>query len=121
MKKIWLCAALLLLACLLVSCGGDADESEDALTENASVAMTATVVRVMDDGKLEVDVIEGDYGVDGIYWVIVSEKTKINGEDGAPVALSELKEGDLVEILYGGQVMMSYPPQIVAGSITLCE
>ena len=119
MKKIWLCAALLLLACLLVSCGGDADGSEDALTENASVAMTATVMRVIDDGKLEVDVIKGDYGADGIYWVIVSEKTAFYGKDGAPVKPADIKEGNTVRILYGGQVMMSYPPQIVAARIRI--
>ena len=119
MKKIWMCLALLLLACLLVSCAEDCeDESTDAAA-NGSVKMTASVVGVLDDGRLEVDVIEGDYGAEGVYWVIVSEETEIRNADGAPIALTELREGDCVEILYGGQVMMSYPPQIVAKSITL--
>ena len=122
MKKTRLCFALFLLICLLVSCAADGeDESVAASAADTSVQMTATVVRFLDPDKLEVDVIEGDYGASGPYWVILSEETAFYGKDGTPVKSADIKEGATVKILYGGQVMMSYPPQIVAGSITLCE
>jgi hypothetical protein len=68
--------------------------------------------------KIEVQVIEGDYEVSGIYWVIISPDTKYFGADGKGASLADFTVGDKIEIVYGGQVMMSYPPQIVAKKIT---
>ena len=68
--------------------------------------------------KLEVDVIEGEYA-SGLYWVITSDKTKILGVDGKRLELSDIAVGDTLEIIYNGQVMMSYPAQIVARKITV--
>ena len=82
-----------------------------------SVKMTATVKNISD--KIEVEVIEGEYGASGIYWVITYDETAFAGKDGEKITRADLKVGDTVEILYGGQVMMSYPPQIVAGRITV--
>ena len=62
---------------------------------------------------LEIEVIESDYAF-GIYWVIVPNSTPILDKNGSNIELSSLKEGDIVEITYNGQTMMSYPPQIVA-------
>ena len=68
--------------------------------------------------KIEVQVIEGDYEVSGIYWVIISPDTKYFVADGKGASLADFSVGDKIEIVYGGQVMMSYPPQIVAKKIT---
>ena len=62
---------------------------------------------------LEIEVIESDYAF-GIYWVIVPNSTPILDKNGSNIELSSLKEGDIVEITYNGQTMMSYPPQIVS-------
>ena len=79
--------------------------------------MTAEVVFVGD--KLEVNVIEGEYGASGPYWVITSSETVIVDQSGKRI--SKLNVGDKIEIIYSGQVMMSYPPQIVAKKITLLK
>ena len=62
---------------------------------------------------LEIEVIESEYAF-GIYWVIVPDNTPILDKNGSNIELSSLKEGDIVEITYNGQTMMSYPPQIVS-------
>ena len=126
MKKLIMSFICLLSVLLLVACAGgggasDASGNTDASMQNTSVKMTATVTNVLDAKKIEVDVIEGEYGASGIFWVIVSDTTVLSGQDGERIALSDVKAGDTVEIRYGGQVMMSYPPQIVAGSITILE
>ena len=79
--------------------------------------MTAEVVFVSD--RLEVNVIEGEYGASGPYWVITSSETVIVDQSGKRI--SKLNVGDKIEIIYSGQVMMSYPPQIVAKKITLLK
>ena len=66
--------------------------------------------------KLEVEVYDSDYAF-GTYLVITSASTKYLDSEGNTVTRSDVKVGDKVEIYYGGQVMMSYPPQIVAAKI----
>ena len=62
--------------------------------------------------------IEGEYAY-GIYHVLVSEQTDIFGNDGGKITLNGIKIGDTVKVIYGGQVMMSYPPQIAAFEVRI--
>ena len=66
--------------------------------------------------RVVVDVIEAPY-TSGVHWVITNDDTKFIGLDGRAITRGDLAVGDVVEITYSGQVMMSYPPQIVAQSI----
>ena len=112
MKKYIVVVAFVLLACLLFAC------SVDGEVENVEgVKMTAVIKNISD--KIEVEVIEGEYGASGIYWVNVSSDTVYVNEAGARTTKNALKVGDTVEITYSGQVMLSYPPQIVALQIQI--
>ena len=112
MKNIFKIATLLLsLSCLASCCGSSPEMSEP------SVKMLARVAGFAD--KIEVEVIEGEYGVSGIFWVITSSQTEFKAKNGAPTVRDALNVGDTVEITYGGQVMMSYPPQIVAKNVKI--
>ncbi len=110
MKKRMLGMLSLFVFLLLVSCNNSAGGEGDANLQN-TFAMTATVQNIGE--KIEVDVTQAEYA-SGIYWVIVSDNTEFTDENGGQIALSDIHVGDTVEILYNGQVMMSYPPQIVA-------
>lgn len=66
--------------------------------------------------RIEVNVTEGEYAY-GIYHVLVSEQTDILGKDGGKIAVDGIKIGDTVKVIYGGQVMMSYPPQVAATEV----
>ncbi len=81
--------------------------------------MIAEIVAIGE--KIEVEVIEGEYGAVGIYWVITGEGTVYETEDGKSISADSLEVGDRIEIIYNGQVMMSYPPQIVAKKIVLVD
>lgn len=65
---------------------------------------------------LEIEVINSDYAF-GIYWVLISPETKIYSENGDAISIKDIEKGDVLKIVYGGQVMLSYPPQIVAHKI----
>ena len=116
MKNISKLIILLLSISALLGCDvlGDRGENKDYGNE---VKMIAEIVYIGE--KIEVNVIEGDYGASGIYWVITGDETPIVNEDGTPA--KPLKAGDKIEIIYGGQVMMSYPPQIVAKKIIVLK
>ena len=75
------------------------------------------VVNTVTD-RLEVEVIDSDYAF-GVYWVLINDSTKYENSEGGVISLSDIHPGSTIEITYGGQVMMSYPPQIVAQKVTL--
>lgn len=127
MKKTLIAILLFALTFSLCSCslldgilGKDKDENNDNTNggdkPGSNFKMLARVNEVGE--KISVDVIESEY-TSGIHWVITANATEYFDKDGNPISRSDIKAGDTVEILYSGQVMMSYPPQIVAARITV--
>ncbi len=112
MKKIILIVSVVLVLALLVSCYITEEEQN---MEGAK--MTAVIKNIAD--KIEVEVIEGDYNVSGIYWVNISSDTVFTDENNVRLSLSDLNVGDIIEITYSGQVALSYPPQISARKIQI--
>ena len=113
MKKLFNLINLFLAFIFLCGC---TDTGIPVDEENANnPKMIAEIIAIGD--KIEVEVIEGEYGASGIYWVNFNEKTPIVSKNGGALALADLSVGDQVKITYNGQVMMGYPPQIVARKI----
>ena len=96
---------------LINGCQNDLNEVEKEEFEMVAI------VKNLDD-RIEVEVIESDYAF-GIYWIITSEETKYLDKDDNIIFKEDIKVGDKIEITYNGQVMMSYPPQVVAHKIKL--
>ena len=113
MKKIF--NIVIVALALLALCGCDGFTPIESNPVDGA-KMIAEIVAIGD--KIEVEVIEGEYGASGIYWVIVSSDAVLETSDGKSINVSDLSAGDRIEIIYSGQVMMSYPPQIVAKKIT---
>lgn len=70
--------------------------------------------------RIEIEVIESNYAF-GIYWIITSDETKYYNNSYEEISKDDLFIGDKIIITYSGQVMMSYPPQVVAYKIKLIE
>lgn len=109
MKRL-LILAIALLTLFAVGC----TPTEDTDYSGEKFLLKA-IVKSVNDTQLEVEVIESDYAF-GIYWVHTSDAKFVDAE-GNTISADDIKEGDTVNITYGGQVMMSYPPQIVAYKI----
>ena len=110
MKRKILALAIATLTLFLVGCQPTGTPPiEGQFNLKAIVKSTDTT------GSLEVEVVESDYAF-GVYIVHTSKATFIDS-DGQTIEASDIKVGDSIEINYGGQVMMSYPPQIVAYKI----
>ena len=119
---------ILLLSLSVTSCafiknlkGEKNNENTDNGNSSApdgSVKMTAKITGI--DDRITVEVLESEY-TSGTHWVITSGATEYYDENGGKISRSDLKENDTVEIFYSGQVMMSYPPQIVAAKIQIVE
>ena len=107
---------MLLNILALILCLGTVSGCKGASPMGNSFRLTATVTALGE--KLEVNVTEGEYA-SGIYWVIISDETVIKDQDGVKRSRDDIAVGDTLGIVYNGQVMMSYPPQIVAREITI--
>jgi hypothetical protein len=63
--------------------------------------------------------------IDGVYTkhdkatLRIDAKTHIEAIDGAPLRLDNLREGQMVEVWFDGQVMESYPVQAHASAIRI--
>ncbi len=118
MKKYFKPLFLLLLLPLLLACGKMPEETLPAGGGAASARMLARVCDI-DNSVISVEVTESDYGMSGPFWVRTSDGTLYSGKNGEAIRRTDIRVGDTIEILYGGQVMMSYPPQIVAERIAV--
>ena len=124
MKKLILLLLTVSLIPFMFSCKKDntqketenENESESENMQSPTFVMRAVVTLVGE--HIEVEVIESDYAF-GVYWVLTSDSTEYTGKDGKKIKRTDINPGDTIEITYGGQVMMSYPPQISARAIRI--
>ena len=98
--------------------GANDSGGADTGIDTSIFVLKAKVTAQASDGRIEVEVIDSDYAF-GIYWVLINNETRFLDQGGGSISAEDIKVGDTVEISYGGQVMMSYPPQIVAKKIKL--
>ena len=119
MLKRILTVLLLLSALLLSSCAMAAEEKEEdgALPASAPIFEMEAVVLELGE-KITVDVTKSEY-TSGVHLVIPSENVAVSDAKGNALSLSDIGVGDKLRIVYNGQVMLSYPPQIVATAIIL--
>ena len=106
MKRIFWAALLLLAFPTVVFANGDGIDER--------IKMSAEILSVGDE--ILVEVLESEY-TSGIHIVLTGEDTVYLNGCCDKISREDLKVGDRVEIFYNGQVMMSYPPKIVARKI----
>lgn len=83
---------------------------------NQQFKMKAKILAI--NNHIEIEILEDEYN-NGILWVNYSNQTTFLDSKGNKISASDLSVGDTIEIVYNGQVMMSYPGQISARQITL--
>lgn len=115
MKKFLVCVTILGILLLNLSCFLACSDCQNE-QNNANITMLAEIIEISD--TILVDVKESDIAF-GVYTLIPAESVKYFSCDGSKIAKNDLKVGDLIEVKYSGQVMLSIPPQVVAYSITV--
>ena len=103
-----LLALTLLVGCTSASGAGAHTEGE--------YSMIGTVTELGEKILIEAEESETAFGP---YLVITSDATVYTDAEGNPLRRADIAVGQRVKITYSGQVMLSYPPQIVAHSITV--
>ncbi len=111
-KLIALTISIITIFCLC-GCKNDGDCAMGGT--KTKVTMTAKILEIND--TILVDVTKSEYAF-GNYILLVDD-TCYFSSNGEKISKGELKVGDEIEIKYSGQVMLSYPPQVVAYIITV--
>ncbi len=108
---------LLGLLLFLSACHASAEEkSEDVPAAAPVFEMEATVCELGE--KLTVEVTKSEY-TSGVHLIIPDKNVRVTDEEDNTLSLSDIRVHDKVRIIYNGQVMLSYPPQVVATAIIL--
>ena len=109
-----LVSVLLLALTLACVCACASEKEEEYEFPKEGFFMKARITAIND--RIEVEVIESEYA-SGILWVNTSEETLVLDKNGKKIEISDLAADDVIEIAYSGQIMMSYPGQIVGLAI----
>ena len=94
-------------------------KAESGNMETVNEFILTGIVKANND-RLEIEVINSDYAF-GLYWVLTHSETEFMSKNGDTATKNDICVGDTVEISYGGQTMLSYPPQIVASRVKIIE
>lgn len=97
--------------------GNNNDEVYEERNADGDVVYRGEVKSV--DNKKFIQVYIHNPITDDLYNVLISDVTVFKDKNGNSINRDQIKVGDTVEIGFSGQVMLSYPPQIVAKSITV--
>lgn len=122
MKKIIKTVLMLISLSFLVGCFGKNETQGAPVLRNANTEeyKIKAVVNKISDSEIEVMVAD-DGEAFGVYRVHTTESTVYKTESEELISRDVIEAGDVIVIIYNGQVMRSYPPQIVALSIVLVD
>ena len=112
-KLIFLIFSIFVILFNLIGCNNEGGSDLDTSTK---VSMTAKILEINDN--ILVEVIKSEYAF-GNYLLIVNESTIYLDEKENKIIKPNLKVGDIIEVKYSGQVMLSIPPKVVAHIIKL--
>ena len=86
--------------------------------ENGDFVFKGRITSLDSSTQIEMEIVDSKVAF-GTYWVLVGSETKYENKSGNEIKRSDLKVGDIIEVTFSGQVMMSLPPRISAWVITL--
>ncbi len=116
MRKTALIIFLALVLLTFCSCENEKNGEDSSTLPPSEYTLVGTVTAKSTRIELNADETEI---MSGPYSVIINDQTEFCYANGASATLDSVEIGDRVEITYNGQVMLSYPAQIVAHRVVI--
>lgn len=88
--------------------------------EEGEVVYRGKVTKLGDNRELEMEIVDSTIAF-GTYRVLIGDTTTFYGVNGEEITREDIKLDDVIEVVFSGQVMMSYPPQIAAKRVYIAE
>ena len=100
--------------------GGGTDNGGSVEERNADGEFfyRGTVKSVDARKYIEIEIIDSQVAF-GVYHVNVDGGTLFLNAEGGVIDRADIKVGDTIEVIFSGQVMLSFPPQIYAQKVIL--
>ncbi len=112
MKKLTSLIIIIITAFLFTGCKNV--NNCNGNNSSTKIVMTAKILEI--NQTILVEVIKSEYAY-GNYILIVNDSTCYYATGGGKINKSNLQVGNIIDVEYSGQVMLSIPPQVVARSI----
>ena len=88
--------------------------------EDGEVVYRGKVTNLGDKTALEIEIVDSTIAF-GPYRVLIGDSTTFYGVNGEEIDRETIELDDIIEVVFSGQVMMSYPPQIAAKRVYIAE
>ena len=88
--------------------------------EEGEVVYRGKVTSLGDRYALEMEIVDSTIAF-GTYRVLIGDTTTFYGVNGEEIDRETIELDDIIEVVFSGQVMMSYPPQIAAKRVYIAE
>ena len=96
----------------------DSNDNVEEKNENGEFFFKGVVTSTDSKYYIAMEIIDSEVAF-GIYHVNIGDQTVFVDKDGNQISRATIKVGDTIKVVFSGQVMLSYPPQISAQKITL--
>ena len=122
MKKI---IAILMMILLMAGCqptedGNVAGGGKEEKNEHGEYVFKGEVTDASYYRHIVMEIIDSEIAF-GTYHVLTDAETKYFDNNGNAITREDIKAGDVIEVVFSGQVMNSFPPQIYAQKIYLTK
>ena len=111
----------------LPDAGDDTPNAENGGIKNSAIKLEdnevvyrGKVTNLGDRNGLEMESVDSTIAF-GTYRVLIGDSTTFYGVNGEEIDRETIELGDVIEVVFSGQVMMSYPPQIAAKRVYIAE
>lgn len=88
--------------------------------EDGEVVFRGKVTNLGDKTALEMEIVDSTIAF-GTYRVLIGNSTTFHGVNGEEITREDIQLDNVIEVVFSGQVMMSYPPQIAAKRVYIAE
>lgn len=125
MSKRIIAVAILMLTLALIGCqptenatgaGGGNEEKN----ERGEFVFKGEVTDLSNYRHIEMEIIDSEIAF-GTYLALTDKDTLFFDNNGGAITREDIKVGDIIEVVFSGQVMQSFPPKIYAQKIYLTE
>lgn len=97
--------------------GGNGDGAVEEKNADGEIFYRGTVSNVQAN-CIFIEIIDSQVAF-GTYQVNTDKNTVYTNSDGKTIRRDSIKEGDTIDVIFSGQVMLSMPPQIYAQKVVL--
>lgn len=118
MSKKIIAIAILMMTLLMAGCQPTEGGGNEEKNERGDYVFKGEVTDLSNYRHIEMEIIDSNIAF-GTYHALTDNGTLYFDNEGNAITRDDIKVGDVIEVVFSGQVMQSFPPKIYAQKIYL--